>query len=50
MAVLAACAVQHMHVMNAEGPDKPAPRICHFPPPTDARRQHLDMLRTRLGV
>lgn len=45
MAVLAACAVQHMHVMNAEGLDKPA-----LPHLTDVRRQHLDMLRTRLGV
>lgn len=50
MAVLAACAVQHVHVMNAEGLDKPALHICHFPQSSDVRRQHLDVLCTRLGV
>lgn len=50
MAVAAACAAQHMHVMNAEGLDKPALHIWHFPQSSDAGRQHLDMLCPALGV
>lgn len=47
MAALAACAVQHMHVMNAEGLDKPALHIRHCPQLTDVRR-HVVYLSWRL--